>query len=261
MIITTGPTGSGKTTALYAFLQQIHTSGIKIITIEDPVEYKLDGIVQTQVGDDYTFASGLRSILRQDPDIIMVGEIRDQETASLAINAALTGHLVLSTLHTNSAAGAIPRFIEMGGEPFLIASTLNVIVAQRLVRKLAEEKEPYKLSQNNLKNLGTYCDLDRLTKFFKEEKIIKQQDTLLDVTFYKPKASKDVEDGYKGRIGIYEVLLVSESIKALIVQKATSDQIQKQAQQEGMVTMVEDGLMKAAQGITSIEEILRVVSE
>ena len=149
----------------------------------------------------------------------------------------------------------------MGGEPFLIASTLNVIVAQRLVRKLAEEKEPYKLSEKNLKNLGTYCNLDRLTKLLREEKVIKQQDTLSDATFYKPKASKDAEDGYKGRIGIYEVLPVSESIKVLIVQKATSDQIQKQAQQEGMVTMVEDGFVKAAQGITSIEEILRVVSE
>ncbi|MCH8244344.1 Flp pilus assembly complex ATPase component TadA [Patescibacteria group bacterium] len=263
MLLVTGPTGSGKTTTLYSAMEILNTPDVNISTVEDPVEYRMPRINQTQVNPKIglTFASGLRSLLRQDPDIIMVGEIRDQETASLAINAALTGHLVLSTLHTNSAAGAIPRFIEMGGEPFLIASTLNVIVAQRLVRKLAEEKEPYKLSEKNLKNLGTYCNLDRLTKLLREEKVIKQQDTLFDATFYKPKASKDAEDGYKGRIGIYEVLPVSESIKVLIVQKATSDQIQKQAQQEGMVTMVEDGLMKAAQGITSIEEILRVVSE
>ena len=263
MLLVTGPTGSGKTTTLYSAMEILNTPEVNISTVEDPVEYRMPRINQTQVNPKIglTFASGLRSLLRQDPDIIMVGEIRDQETASLAINAALTGHLVLSTLHTNSAAGAIPRFIEMGGEPFLIASTLNVIVAQRLVRKLAEEKEPYKLSEKNLKNLGTYCNLDRLTKLLREEKVIKQQDTLSDATFYKPKASKDAEDGYKGRIGIYEVLPVSESIKVLIVQKATSDQIQKQAQQEGMVTMVEDGFVKAAQGITSIEEILRVVSE
>jgi type II secretory ATPase GspE/PulE/Tfp pilus assembly ATPase PilB-like protein len=149
----------------------------------------------------------------------------------------------------------------MGGEPFLIASTLNVIVAQRLVRKLAEEKEPYKLSEKNLKNLSSYCDLDKLTELLRNEKVIKQKDTLSDITFYKPKGSKEAEDGYKGRIGIYEVLPVSESIKALIVQRTTADQIQKQAEQDGMVTMVQDGFLKAAQGITSIEEVLRVISE
>jgi len=263
MILVTGSTGSGKTTTLYSAMEILNTPDVNISTVEDPVEYRMPRINQTQVHPKIglTFASGLRSLLRQDPDIIMVGEIRDQETASLAINAALTGHLVLSTLHTNSAAGAIPRFIEMGGEPFLIASTINVIVAQRLVRKLAEEKEPYKLSEKNLKNLSSYCDLDRLTKLLQEEKVIKSQDTLASITFYKSKASKKAEDGYKGRIGIYEVLPVSESIKALIVQKATADQIQKQAEAEGMVTMVQDGFLKAAQGLTSIEEILRVISE
>ena len=263
MLLVTGPTGSGKTTTLYSAMEILNTPEVNISTVEDPVEYRMPRINQTQVNPKIglTFASGLRSLLRQDPDIIMVGEIRDKETASLAINAALTGHLVLSTLHTNSAAGAIPRFIEMGGEPFLIASTLNVIVAQRLVRKLAEEKEPYKLSEKNLKNLSSYCDLDQLAMLFKKEKVMKQGDTLSSVTFYKPKASKTAEDGYRGRIGIYEVLPVSESIKVLIVQKATADQIQKQAQQEGMVNMVQDGFLKAAQGITSIEEVLRVISE
>ncbi|MCH7828741.1 Flp pilus assembly complex ATPase component TadA [Patescibacteria group bacterium] len=263
MLLVTGPTGSGKTTTLYSAMEILNTPDVNISTVEDPIEYRMPRINQTQVNPKIglTFASGLRSLLRQDPDIIMVGEIRDQETASLAINAALTGHLVLSTLHTNSAAGAIPRFIEMGGEPFLIASILNVIVAQRLVRKLAEEKEPYKLSLKNLKNLSSYCDLDQLTKLFEEEKVIKQHDTLSSITFYKPKTSKEAEDGYKGRIGIYEVLPVSESIKTLIVQKATADQIQKQAVAEGMTTMVQDGFLKAAQGVTSIEEVLRVISE
>jgi len=263
MLLVTGPTGSGKTTTLYSAMEILNTPDVNISTVEDPVEYRMPRINQTQVNPKIglTFASGLRSLLRQDPDIIMVGEIRDQETAGLAINAALTGHLVLSTLHTNSAAGAIPRFIEMGGEPFLIASTLNVIVGQRLVRKFAEGKESYKLSVKGLKNLSSYCNIDQLTLRLKEEKIIKPQETLSSLTFFKPKATKESEDGYQGRIGIYEVLPVSESIKQLVVQKATADEVQKQAVQEGMVTMVEDGLMKAAQGVTSIEEILRVVSE
>ncbi|MDP2736006.1 MAG: ATPase, T2SS/T4P/T4SS family, partial [bacterium] len=175
--------------------------------------------------------------------------------------AALTGHLVLSTLHTNSAAGALPRLIEMEVEPFLIASTLNVIVAQRLVRKLAEDKEEYKLTPKALENLGSYCDLAKLEARLREEKIIKPKDTLAGTAFFKPKKGKEDEGGYKGRIGIYEVLPVTESIKALVVQKATADQVQKQGVSEGMITMVEDGLMKAAQGITSIEEVLRVISE
>ena len=263
MLLVTGPTGSGKTTTLYSAMEILNKPEVNISTVEDPVEYRMPGINQMQVNPKIglTFASGLRSLLRQDPDIIMVGEIRDQETVALAINAALTGHLVLSTLHTNSAAGAIPRLIEMGGEPFLIASTLNVIVAQRLIRKLAEEKEAYKLTEEDLKNLGSYCDLDELTKLLVQEKAIKASDTLSSITFYKPKASKEAEDGYKSRIGIYEVLFVSEAIKALIVKKTTADQIQKQAVSEGMVTMIQDGFLKAAQGVTSIEEILRVVSE
>ena len=263
MLLVTGPTGSGKTTTLYSAMEILNTPEVNISTVEDPVEYRMPRINQTQVNPKIglTFASGLRSLLRQDPDIIMVGEIRDQETAGLAINAALTGHLVLSTLHTNSAAGAIPRFIEMGGEPFLIASVLNVIVAQRLVRKLAEEKEPYKLSQKELKTLGEWCDLDELVHRLREQKAIKAKDTLSSLTFFKPKPSKETEDGYRGRIGIYEVLPVSESIKALIIQKVAADQIQERAEAEGMITMVQDGFMKAAQGITSIQEVLRVISE
>ncbi|MDP4007406.1 MAG: GspE/PulE family protein [bacterium] len=263
MLLVTGPTGSGKTTTLYSAMEILNVPGVNISTVEDPVEYRMPRINQTQVNPKIglTFATGLRSLLRQDPDIIMVGEIRDQETASLAINAALTGHLVLSTLHTNSAAGAIPRFIEMGGEPFLIASVLNVIVAQRLVRKLAEEKEPYKLSQKDLKTLGSWCDLDKLVQRLREQKVIKAKDTLSSITFFKPKTSKEAEDGYKGRIGIYEVLPVTESIKALIVQRAPTDKIQERAEAEDMVTMVQDGFVKAAQGITSIEEVLRVISE
>jgi type IV pilus assembly protein PilB len=263
MVLVTGPTGSGKTTTLYSAMDILNTPEVNISTVEDPVEYRMQRINQTQVNAKIglTFATGLRSLLRQDPDIIMVGEIRDKETASLVINASLTGHLVLSTLHTNSAAGAIPRFIEMGGEPFLIASTVNVIVAQRLVRKLADGKEAYKLSAKDLKNLGSYCDLDKLVQHLHKAKVMEEKDTLSTITFFKPKASKDTEDGYKGRIGIYEVLPVSESIKALIIQKSSADRIQQQAEAEGMVTMVEDGFLKAAQGITSIEEVLRVISE
>jgi len=263
MILVTGPTGSGKTTTLYSILEILNTPEVNISTIEDPIEYQLARVNQTQVNPKIglTFASGLRSLVRQDPDIIMVGEIRDNETTNLAINAALTGHLVLSTLHTTNAAGAIPRLIDMKAEPFLISSTLNVIIAQRLVRRLCKEKESYHLKKSDLKNLAKYCDLDRVLKILKEEKIIKPRQTLEDIEFYRPKSSKECPDGYKGRIGIYEVLNVTESIKELIIKKATSDQIQERAQKEGMKTMVEDGFIKAAQGITSIEEILRVIIE
>lgn len=263
MLLVTGPTGSGKTTTLYSAMEILNTPEVNISTVEDPVEYRMPRVNQTQVNPKIglTFASGLRSLLRQDPDIIMVGEIRDQETAGLAVNAALTGHLVLSTLHTNSAAGALPRLIEMEAEPFLIASTLNVIIAQRLVRKLGEDKEGYQLTPKALEDLGSYCDLGKLEVILRKEKVIKPKDTLESITFFKPKEGKEDEAGYKGRIGIYEVLPVTESIKQLVVQKAAADQVQKQGVAEGMITMVEDGLMKAAQGVTSIEEVLRVVSE
>ncbi|MFA4998569.1 MAG: ATPase, T2SS/T4P/T4SS family [Candidatus Paceibacterota bacterium] len=263
MILVTGPTGSGKTTTLYSMMEILNTPGVNISTVEDPIEYQMPRINQTQVNPKIglTFAAGLRSLVRQDPDIIMVGEIRDSETASLAINAALTGHLVLSTLHTNSAAGSIPRLIDMKCEPFLISSTVACIVAQRLVRKLCGEREKYFLKESELKNLAKYCDLEKILKILKDEKAVKPKSTLKDIEFYRPKATKANPEGYSGRVGIYEVLPVTESIKELIVKQATSDQIQDQAQKEGMVTMIEDGFVKAAQGVTTIEEILRVIVE
>ena len=263
MILVTGPTGCGKTTTLYSMMEILNTPGVNISTVEDPIEYRMPRINQTQVNPKIglTFASGLRSLLRQDPDIIMVGEIRDEETASLSINAALTGHLVLSTLHTNSAAGSIPRLIDMKVEPFLLSSTLNLILAQRLVRKLCGGKEKYKMKKDELKNLAKYCDLKRVEEVLREKKILNGKKGLGDIEFYRPKASKECLDGYKGRIGIYEVLRISESIKTLMNRGATSDEIQTRARNEGMKLMIEDGFIKAAQGITSIEEVLRVIVE
>jgi len=263
MILITGPTGCGKTTTLYAMLDILNIPGVNISTVEDPIEYRMPRINQTQVRPKIglTFASGLRALVRQDPDIIMVGEIRDNETAGLAINAALTGHLVLSTLHTTDAAGSVPRLLDMGAEPFLLSSTLNVILAQRLVRRLCKEKEKYKLGDSELKDLAQFCDLNRILNILKEEKLVKPKGALKDVEFYRPKASEECPEGYKGRIGIYEALPVTETIKELIVKKATSYQITAQAQKEGMRTMMEDGFIKAAQGITSIEEVLRVIIE
>ena len=263
MILVTGPTGSGKTPTLYSAMELLSTPEVNISTVEDPIEYQMPRVNQTQVKPKIglTFASGLRSLVRQDPDIIMVGEIRDNETASLAINAALTGHLVLSTLHTTNAAGAIPRLIDMKAEPFLISSTLNIIIAQRLVRRFCSNKEKYKLKKADIDNLANYCDLDKLVETLRREKIIKSNQGLKDIEFYKPKTSKDCPEGYSGRIGIYEVLKVTESLKDMIVQKATAGDIQKQAQKEGMMTMVESGFIKAVQGITSIEEVLRVIME
>ena len=265
MLLVTGPTGCGKTTTLYSMMEILNVPGVNISTVEDPIEYRMPRINQTQVNPKigFTFANGLRALVRQDPDIIMVGEIRDSETAGLAINAALTGHLVLSTLHTTNASGTMPRLIDMGAEPFLISSTVNVVLAQRLVRRLCPEKEKYTLKDTEIKNLKKYCNLDRVLDILKKEKIIKPSPgkSFKDIVFYRPKPSKDCPDGYKGRIGIYEVLPVTETIKELIVKGATSDQIQAQAQKEGMVTMVEDGFVKAVQGITTIEEVLRVIIE
>jgi len=263
MLLVTGPTGSGKTTTLYAMMEILSTPQVNISTVEDPIEYRMPRVNQTQVSPKIglTFATGLRSLVRQDPDILMVGEIRDEETASLAINAALTGHLVLSTLHTNSAAGAIPRLIDMGSEPFLISSTLNVIVAQRLVRRLGEEKGKYVLDDKEITNLSSYCNVERVQDLLKDQKLLKPKQNLRDLPFWRPKATKDNPEGYKGRMGIYEVLPVTETIKNLIIQRSSADAIQEQAQKEGMVTMVEDGFLKAAQGVTSIEEVLRVITE
>lgn len=260
MILITGPTGSGKTTTLYTMMEILNTPEVNISTVEDPIEYRMPRINQTQVNPKIglTFASGLRSLLRQDPDIIMVGEIRDAETAGLAINAALTGHLVLSTLHTNDAAGAVPRLIDMGAEAFLVSSTLNLIIAQRLIRKLSSEKEKYRLNESEIKELGKYCDIGKILEILKKEKIASFSDKIENVEFYRP---KNHETGYAGRIGIYEVMKVTETIKDMVVKKATADDIEKQAKQEGMRTMIEDGFIKAAQGLTSVEEVLRVIME
>lgn len=263
MILTTGPTGSGKTTTLYTILDILNTPDVNISTIEDPIEYQMPRINQTQVKPEigFTFSNGLRSLVRQDPDIIMVGEIRDNETASLAINASLTGHLVLSTLHTNSASGAIPRLVDMKIEPFLLVSTINVIIGQRLVRKLHSTKDKYPLSKAEISSLKKVVDMNRVLKFLKEEKIVDEKDTWETISFYKPKASPECADGYKGRAGIHEVLKISTSIRDLIMKGGTAEEIEKQAKEEGMMTMIEDGIFKAAQGITTIEEVLRVVTE
>ncbi|MFM2383454.1 MAG: hypothetical protein RIQ72_26 [Candidatus Parcubacteria bacterium] len=262
LILTTGPTGSGKTTTLYTVLDILNTPDVNISTVEDPVEYQMKRVNQTQVKPEigFTFASGLRSLLRQDPDVIMVGEIRDNETAALAINAALTGHLVLSTLHTNSAAGAVPRLIDMHAEPFLLVSTLRVIVAQRLVRRLHSSKEKYILTKAEIESVSKHIDMDKVLHALREEKIVGPKDDWDTIPFYKPKADTESEDGYKGRVGIHEALKISPTIKELVIKGATSDEIEKQSRSEGMLTMFEDGIFKAAQGLTSIEEILRVVS-
>ena len=263
MLLATGPTGSGKTTTLYTMLDILNTPSVNISTIEDPVEYQMPRVNQTQVKPEigFTFANGLRTLVRQDPDIIMVGEIRDNETAGLAINAALTGHLVLSTLHTNSAAGAIPRLLDMKAEPFLLVSTLNIVIAQRLVRKLAEGKTKYFLTKEELKSLGNIVNLDRMLEILKKEKIINPKTDWDKIPFFKPKGGLGAEEGYQSRIGIHEVIKVTPTIKDLIMRNATGAQIEEQAKIEGMITMIEDGIFKAAQGITTIEEVLRVVSE
>lgn len=263
MILATGPTGSGKTTTLYTALDILNTPDVNISTIEDPIEYQIPRINQTQVRPDigFSFANGLRALVRQDPDVIMVGEIRDNETASLAVNAALTGHLVFSTLHTNSAAGSVPRLLDMGVEPFLLASTLNVAIAQRLVRVLYGEKEKYFLTKQQVDKLSQEVDLDRVASFLVKEKALEKVSDWSKVAFYKPSPSKECPDGYLRRIGVHEILKMSEATRNLIMSNATSDDIEKQAKKEGMMTMLEDGIMKCVQGITTIEEILRVTSE
>lgn len=264
LILVTGPTGCGKTTALYTMMDILNKPGVNISTIEDPIEYRMPRINQTQVMPQIglTFANGLRSLVRQDPDIIMVGEIRDEETAKLAINAALTGHLVLSTLHANSAAGSFPRLIDMGAEPFLIASTVNIIIAKRLVRRLIpESRQKYKLNKDEIKSLEKEFDMERILSVLKQEKIIPPKQDWADIEFCRPGKVEKNEDGYKGRVGIFEVLEISEGIKDLIIKESDADEIKRQAQKEGMLTMLEDGMIKAAQGLTSIEEVLRVTKE
>ncbi len=263
MLLCAGPTGSGKTTTLYTMLDILNTPDVNISTIEDPIEYQMARINQTQTKSEIglTFANGLRTLLRQDPDIIMVGEIRDGETASLAVNASLTGHLVLSTIHTNSAAGAIPRMIDMGGGPFLIVSTVKTVIAQRLVRVLSSNKEKYFLNDIEISALGKVVDLERMLTFLKVEKVVELNATWKTVPFYKPKPSEESKDGYKGRLGIHEVMAVTSTIKEMILKGVSVDELERTAKEEGMMTMIEDGIFLAAQGITSTEEVLRVVSE
>lgn len=263
IILVTGPTGSGKSTTLYTILDILNTPEVNISTIEDPIEYQMARVNQSQVKPDigFTFAAGLRSLMRQDPDIIMVGEIRDEETASLAINAALTGHLVLATIHTNSASGTIARLIDMGAEAFLMVSTLRVAVGQRLVRRLADDKEPYILTKAEREELAEKVDLDSVLAALKAEGNVKEDATWNDIPFYRPKEKGETDDGYKGRMGIHEVLEISPTIKDMVMQDKTGDEIEAQARKEGMLTMLEDGIFKAARGDTTIEEVLRVINE
>ncbi|HWY79804.1 MAG TPA: GspE/PulE family protein [Candidatus Sulfotelmatobacter sp.] len=250
MILSTGPTGSGKSTSIYSVLKIINTREKNITTIEDPVEYRLKGInqIQTNAKTNLTFASGLRSILRQDPNVILVGEIRDSETAGIAVNAALTGHLVLSTLHTNDAAGALPRLTDMNVEPFLVASTVNVIIAQRLVRKICEMCQ---ISQD--------VTVDQLMQNLPADAIKKHFGTKKDARIYIGKGCEVCHyTGYSGRLGIFEVLEVTNNIKRLISENNDSDVIFKQAVADGMNTMLDDGLSKVIKGVTTIEEVLRV---
>ncbi|MEO6513199.1 MAG: ATPase, T2SS/T4P/T4SS family [Candidatus Saccharimonadales bacterium] len=270
MILTSGPTGSGKSTSLYALIQEIKDDSINIVTLEDPVEYKMGGINQIQVNADVglTFATGLRSILRQDPDVVMVGEIRDKETAELAVQAALTGHLVFSTLHTNSAAGILPRLLDMGIEPFLIASTVKTVIGQRLVRRIASEgKETYDSNaietESIKKTLGKFLATDKAKIKEVSEDLGYDNLPLSDQNAYtltKGKDSPGSPGGYSGRMGIYEVFAVTEEIQKLILQRSTSTEIQKAAQAGGMVTMREDGYLKALNGYTTLNEINRVAA-
>jgi len=247
IILVTGPTGSGKTTTLYTALSQLNTPERKIITVEDPIEYQIEGInqIQAKASIGLDFAGALRSIVRQDPDVIMIGEMRDLETARIAIQSALTGHLVLSTLHTNDAAGGVTRMLDMGVEDYLLTSTVNAIMAQRLVRRLdPETREAYQALPEFVEELGlrALTDAD-------------------PVTLYRPGSSEASPTGYRGRTGIHEILLMSDEIRRMVMKHATSTEIERHARTEGMRTMYEDGLLKALSGETSAEEVLRVTQE
>ncbi len=273
MILSTGPTGSGKSTSLYAILSRINSIEVNIITLEDPVEYNIEGINQIQINSKVglTFAAGLRSVLRQDPDVIMVGEIRDMETADLAVQSALTGHVVLSTLHTNTASGVLPRLLDMNIEPFLIASTVNTVIGQRLVRKICNKcRQEYKASQTEIEsvrsNLGNLLpnkkDSDAKKKF---EFLGYPNLPYLDDDSYTLHKGEGCDDcrhtGYSGRIGIFEVFQVTEKMGKLLLTHATSDEIQDSAVSEGMITMKQDGYLKTLAGITTLQEVARVARD
>jgi len=269
MILTSGPTGSGKSTSLYALIQEIKDDAINIVTLEDPVEYKMPGINQIQVNPDVglTFATGLRSILRQDPDVVMVGEIRDRETADLAVQASLTGHLVFSTLHTNSAAGILPRLLDMGIEPFLIASTVHTVIGQRLVRRVASNFTTYQSSQVETEAIHKTVGYLLPKSEGEREKVANDlgYKTLplagqSAYTLCKGRDTPDSPKGYKGRLGLYEVFSITEEVQELILKRSTSSEIQKMAQSQGMVKMREDGYLKALAGLTTLKEVDRVAS-
>jgi type IV pilus assembly protein PilB len=255
IIIVCGPTGSGKTTTLYSVLSRINSTKVNIVTLEDPVEYQMAGINQVQINPQagLTFATGLRAFLRQDPNIILVGEIRDGETTDLAIQAALTGHLVFSTLHTSTASGAIPRLQDLGGEPFLLASSLNAVLGQRILRKICPHcKEPYEppeILANDIKTvLGDLFPKDKL----KDGKVV----------LYKGKGCSECGDsGFLGRVGIFEVLMVTDKISKMVLTHADAGNIERQAVEDGMIPMKEDGYLKAIEGVTTIEEVLRVAQD
>lgn len=269
MIITSGPTGSGKSTSLYALIQEIKNDTINIVTLEDPVEYKMEGVNQIQVNPDVglTFATGLRSILRQDPNVVLVGEIRDKETANLAVQAALTGHLVFSTLHTNSAAGVLPRLLDMGIEPFLIASTVNTIIGQRLVRSISENKTTYLSDEAEtasiLETLGgilpkTADEVDKISKDIGYEGLPLGGQKAY--TLYRGKDTPQAPGGYKNRVGLFEVIDVDSEIESLILKRSTSNTIEDKALEKGMINMREDGYLKALKGITTLDEVNRVTA-
>ncbi|OGH71112.1 MAG: hypothetical protein A3C90_01395 [Candidatus Magasanikbacteria bacterium RIFCSPHIGHO2_02_FULL_51_14] len=267
MLLATGPTGSGKTTTLYSLLGMLNTADVNIITVEDPIEYHVAGINQSQVNQQtgFTFAKALRSFLRQDPDILMVGEIRDQETAEIAIHAAMTGHLVLSTLHTNDAPTALPRLVDMGIPPFLVSFTTNVIIAQRLVRRICEHcKKEFALSAQAIKELSDTIHLKKLVAILQKNGIrlpAKEKD-LARMTFYRGAGCKKCGmSGYRGRIGIFEVLDIDETIAKKINERATAADIAALARENGMMTLLEDGLVKAKKGLTTVEEVLRATKD
>jgi type IV pilus assembly protein PilB len=265
-LLVTGPTGSGKSTTLYTVLSLLNTKGVNISTIEDPIEYKMDGVNQMQVNPKIglTFAMGLRALLRQDPNIIMIGEIRDQETAEEAVHAALTGHIVLSTLHTNNAAGALPRLLDIGVEPYLIASTVNAVVAQRLTRQLCQDcKQEFVMDKDFEESLRKEYNIDFMLEVMKREKFIEPKvKSLTELKFYKPgSCDKCSHQGFTGRRGIFEVLEITTEIQDLLLKRAPTSQIQDKAVEQGMILMWIDGFIKCLQGRTTIEEIMRVSKE
>ena len=268
MILVTGPTGSGKTTTLYSILGILNQPNVNITTIEDPIEYRIQGVNQSQINPKvgFTFASGLRAFLRQDPNIIMVGEIRDQETAEISIHAAMTGHLVLSTLHTNDAPTTLPRLVDMGVPPFLVAYTTNIVMAQRLVRKICPYcKKAFNLDKDSANELGKVFDVKKISALFKDNipKDYKDESGDMEkITFYKGEGcNRCGQTGYKGRVGIYEILEIDEELTRMINAHATADDIKIYARLHNMITMLEDGLVKAKMGITTIAEVLRVTKE